>query len=81
MIDSDFNKIDNEILKLDNKENLDIFSIEDILAENIEAYKKELHHHIEEVLQQKVDEKRIIIKKNKNGKIVDIVYATKEKKN
>ena len=44
MIDSDFNKIDDEILKLDNKENLDIFSIEDILAENIEAYKKELHH-------------------------------------
>lgn len=71
MIDSDFNKIDDEILKLDKKENLDIFSIEDILAENIEAYKKELHQHIEEVLQQKVDEKRIIIKKNRNGKKKD----------
>ena len=68
-----FNKIDEEILKLDNSENLDISLIEE--------YKIELHKHIEELLQQQVDENRIIIKKNKNGKIVDISSVTKEKKN
>jgi len=78
---NNFNNIDNEIMKLDNEESLDIFSIENLLIENIENYKKELHHHIEELLQNKINENRIIIKKNKNGEIVDIIYVTKEKKN
>ena len=78
---NNFNNIDNEIMKLDNEESLDIFSIENLLIENIENYKKELHHHIEELLQNKINENRIIIKKNKNGKIADIIYVTKEKKN
>lgn len=78
---SNFNNIDSEIMKLDNEENLDIFSIENLLVENIENYKKELHQHIEKLLQNKINENRIIIKKNKNGKIADIIYVTKEKKN
>ena len=78
---SNFNNIDSEIMKLDNEENLDIFSIENLLVENIENYKKELHQHIEKLLQNKINENRIIIKKNKNGEIVDIIYVTKEKKN
>ena len=78
---NNFNNIDNEIMKLDNEESLDIFSIENLLIENIENYKKELHHHIEELLQNKINENRIIIKKNKNGEIEDIIYVTREKKN
>lgn len=78
---SNFNNIDSEIMKLDNEENLDIFSIENLLVENIENYKKELHQHIEELLQNKINENRIIIKKNKNGEIEDIIYVTREKKN
>lgn len=78
---SNFNNIDSEIMKLDNEENLDIFSIENLLVENIENYKKELHQHIEELLQNKINENRIVIKKNKNGEIADIIYVTREKKN
>lgn len=63
-----FNKIDEEILKLDNSKKLDISSIENILIKNIEEYKIELHKHIEEILQQQVDEKRIIIKKTRMAK-------------
>lgn len=76
-----FNKVDNEILKLDNDEALDISSIEDILVKNIEEYKIELHKHVEELLQQQIDENKIIIKKNRNGEIVDITSVTKENKN
>ena len=38
------------------------------------------NHHIEELLQKQVDKNKIIIKKNKNGKIVDIIFGIKEKK-
>ncbi len=78
---NNFENIDNEIINLDNEGNLDIFSIENLLINNIESYKKELHKHVEDVLQNKINENNIIIKKNKNGEIVDIIYATKVKKN
>lgn len=80
-MENNFNNLDNEFIKLRNDDKLDIFSIEDLLVKNIDEYKKELHHHIEELLQKQVDENKIIIKKNKNGEIVDIISATKEKKN
>ncbi len=78
---NNFENIDKEIVNLDNDGNLDIFSIENLLVQNIESYKKELHKHVEDVLQNKINENNIIIKKNKNGEIVDIIYGTKEKKN
>jgi hypothetical protein len=78
---NNFENIDKEIVNLDNDGNLDIFSIENLLVQNIENYKKELHKHVEDVLQNKINENNIIIKKNKNGEIVDIIYGTKEKKN
>lgn len=78
---NNFENIDNEIINLDNEGNLDIFSIENLLINNIESYKKELYKHVEDVLQNKINENNIIIKKNKNGEIVDIIYATKVKKN
>ncbi len=78
---NNFENVDKEIVNLDNDGNLDIFSIENLLVQNIESYKRELHKHIEDVLQNKVNENNIIIKKNRNGEIVDIIYETKEKKN
>ena len=47
---NNFENIDNEIINLDNEGNLDIFSIENLLINNIESYKKELHKHVEDVL-------------------------------
>jgi len=78
---NNFDNLDNDFIDLRKNEKLDIFSIEDILIKNIDEYKKELHQHIEELLQEQVDENSIIIKKNKNGEIVDIISVTKEKKN
>lgn len=80
-MENNFNDLDNEFVKLRKDDKLDIFSIEDLLVKNIDEYKKELHHHIEELLQKQVDENKIIIKKNKNGKIMDIISVTKEKQN
>lgn len=60
---NNFENIDNEITNLDNEGNLDIFSIENLLINNIESYKKELHKHVEDVLQNKINENNIIIKK------------------
>lgn len=66
---NNFNNIDNEIIKLDNEENLDVFSLENLLVENIENYKKGLYQHIEELLQNKINENRIIIKKTRMEKL------------
>jgi len=80
-MNNNFNNLDKDFSELKNNDKLNIFSIEDILIKNIDEYKKELHHHIEELLQKQVDENKIIIKKNKNGEIVDIISVIKEKKN
>ena len=78
---NNFNNLDDEFVDLKKNDKLNIFSIEDLLIKNIDEYKKELHYHIEEFLQQQVDENKIIIKKNKNGEITDIVSVIKEEKN
>lgn len=78
---NNFNDLDNDFIGLRNNNKLNIFSIEDILIKNIDEYKKELHNHIEELLQEQINENNIIVKKNKNGKITDIISVTKEKKN
>lgn len=78
---NNLNNLDDEFVDLKKNDKLNIFSIEDLLIKNIDEYKKELHYHIEELLQQQVDENKIIIKKNKNGEITDIVSVIKEEKN
>ncbi len=57
-------KFDN-LLKSDN---ICINSIEDLMINEIEDYKKELKLHIEELLVNKIKEKEIVNKKNKNCK-------------
>ena len=73
--------LDKDFINLEKTGKLDIFSIEDLMIKNVEEYKELIHHHLEELLQREVDENRLIIKKNKNGKITDIISVTKEKKN
>ena len=77
----------NKIINLDEKVSdliqdnaLDINTIEDLAISSINEYKQYVHQHIEELLQTMVDENKLIVKKNKNGKIVDIVFVTREKK-
>ena len=72
--------LDKDFINLEKTGKLDIFSIEDLMIKNVEEYKELIHHHLEELLQREVDENRLIIKKNKNGKITDIISVTKEKK-
>ena len=50
------------------EDKLNINTIEDLMIENIENYKKELNNHVEDLLKNHVNEKELIIKKNKNGK-------------
>lgn len=57
------NNFDNLILT--NK--LDINSIEDIAMKNIEDYKQIINTHIEDLIFEKIDEKKLVAKKNKNG--------------
>lgn len=74
-------KFDEDFINLNKSGKLDIFGIEDLAVKSIDEYKELIHHHIEELLQKAVDENKLIVKKNKNGKIADIISVTKEKKN
>ena len=72
-------KIDNSLKDLTEKfdtlikeEKLSINTIEDIMIENVENYKKKVENHIEELLKNHINEKELINKKNKNGKKKDI---------
>lgn len=80
-MENNINKIDKEFDNLVKKNELNISNIEEILVKNLNDYKVLLHQHVEELLQNKVEEEKLIVKKNENGKIKDINYETKEKKN
>lgn len=80
-MENNISKLDNDFINLVKEDTLNISDVEDLLIKNIEEYKTQLHQHIEELLQQQVDENKIIVKKNKNGRITDIISVTKEKKN
>lgn len=72
--------LDKKFADLIQDNTLDINTIEDLALSSINEYKQYVHQHIEELLQTMVDENKLIVKKNKNGKIVDIVSVTREKK-
>lgn len=72
-------KTDNSLKDLTEKfdllikeEKLNINTIEDIMIENIENYKKKVENHIEGLLKNHINEKELISKKNRNGKKKDI---------
>lgn len=60
----DLDKIFDDLVS---KDKLNINTIEEIMLKDIENYKKELISHIEELLVTKIDEKKLITKKKKNG--------------
>ena len=74
------NGFESEFVELVKSDKLDIFSIEDLMLDRIEKYKEHLNVQLEELLQRKINEGELIVKKNKNGKIVDIISITKAKK-
>lgn len=80
-MENKINDLDTEFVDLVKNDKLNISSIEDLMIKNIDEYKKAIHHHLEELLQREVDENRLIIKKNKNGKTMNIISVIKEKKN
>ncbi len=60
--------LDEEFDNLLKSDNISINSIEDLMINEIEDYKKELKFHIEELLVNKIKEKEIVNKKNKKYK-------------
>lgn len=80
-MENNINKIDNDFDNLVKNDELNISNIEDIIVKNLNNYKFLLHKHVEELMQNKVEEEKLIVKKNENGKTKDINYETKEKKN
>ena len=72
--------LDEKFEDLIQKDALNINTIEDLALQSIYEYKQYVYQHIEELLQTMVDEKKLIVKKNRNGKIADIIFVTKKKK-
>ncbi len=60
--------LDEKFDKLLKSDNISINSIEDLMINEIEDYKKELKFHIEELLVNKIKEKEIVNKKNRKYK-------------
>lgn len=69
------NKIFDELTeKFDNlvkNDKLDINAVEDLMVNDVENYKRMQKRHVEYLLQNHIDEKKLINKKNKNGKKKD----------
>ena len=65
------NRIDeftNQFDELVAKGKMDINSLEQLMINNVENYKKDLQKQTEELLSTHTNEKELIVKKNKNGK-------------
>lgn len=50
---------------------LNISKIENLLTSNIDEYKNNVNKYMENLISSHIDEKQLIIKKNKNGKKKD----------
>lgn len=61
-----------KFIKLVSDNNLTINSIEDLMLEELEEYKRKLELQLEDLLAKEIDEKELIHKKNKNGKKKDL---------
>lgn len=71
-LESNINELDNSFKELISTEKLNINSIETLALNSIEEYKKIINCHIEELIMKTIDEKELIIKKNRNGEIKDL---------
>lgn len=51
---------------------LNISNIENLLISNIEDYKSNINQYMEELISNNVEEKKLVSKKNENGKRKDL---------
>ena len=72
LIESKINELDNDFSKLLSDNKLSISQIEDLAINSIEECKQIINNHIEELILSRINEKNLIIKKNKNGKKKDM---------
>ncbi len=68
----EFKKLDVKFKGLVSTEKLNINALEDLMLDNMEEHRIKLNNHIEELILDEIDEKKIIAKKNKNGKKRDL---------
>ena len=66
-------KFEQEFDKLVQQDKMNINTLENLMIDNIDEYKKELIKHTEDLLGCRIDEKQLISKKNKNGKRKDTI--------
>ncbi len=71
--DKYLNKLTKDFDNLVSKDKMSINSLEDIMVNNINEYEKELRLQVEELLKSHINEKKLISKKNKNGKKKDSI--------
>ena len=64
----EFDNLTKQFDELSKEEKLNINSIEELMVRDIEQYKELQKEHIEKLLQNNINEKELITKKNKNGK-------------
>lgn len=71
-IETKINELDNDFNKLLNDNKLNISKIEDLAINSIEECRQIINKHIEDFMLSKINEKNLIIKKNRNGKKKDM---------
>ena len=64
-------ELDNGFDNLRNNNELDINSIEDLALKTVDDVNNIINNHIEELVSEKLDEKELISKKNRNGETKD----------
>ena len=60
--------LDKEFSNLAKDNKLNISAIEELAIKNIDDYKDFIHRHIEELIKQRVEEKKLIVKKTRMEK-------------
>ncbi len=67
-ITQNIDKLDEQFERLISDDKLNIGNLENLLLDNLENYQQFLNEHTEDLLNTKIDEKKLINKKKKNGK-------------
>ena len=68
-----FDDLTKKFDNLVNEDKLNINSIEDLMINDIEDYKKMQREHIENLIKSHINEKELINKRNVNGKKKDLI--------
>ena len=66
-IQENLEAFDDNFIKLLTNDKLNINLIEELLIQNIDEYKQFMNNHVEELMINKINEEKLISKKNNNG--------------